>query len=286
MVTKTSKIKTMRTKRKSILRWAGSKRGSLPDLLECTPFGYTTYVEPFAGSAVVFFALDAEKSRLSDLNWPLVNFFQWLKHDPEGLHQRSTQWRRDKETYLKIRSGFDTESDTLESAASFFYLNANCFNGIYRTNRKNKFNVPFAGSRMAKTPSYEEFFHFSSRLQRAEFDCCDFRKALTRETTPHHFFYIDPPYFVDDRRVFREYGPEYFSRGDLEELACILTDLDRAGAKFLLSYADCELARKLFGPWEIGHLSLTRNVGGFKSNRKREKELIVTNYETAIANVH
>ncbi len=271
-------MKISTTKKKSIIRWAGSKRGALPDLLEHVPNDITTYVEPFAGSAVLYFALAPKQALLSDLNWPLVNFYSWLKADPLELHRISSQWERNRATFEAVRADFDTSSNSIESAARFYYLNANCFNGIYRTNRRNKFNVPFSGSRMAKPASVDEFTLFSRKLRSADFKCHDFRVSLSMEASPKHFFYIDPPYFVDDKRVFNEYGPEYFSFDDLVELADILPRLDDAGAKFLLSYADCGLARELFKSWEISELTLTRNVGGFKSSRRRESELIITNF--------
>lgn len=227
----------------------------------------------------MFFALKAEKAYLSDLNKPLINFYNWLKLDPDTLHTMSSSWDRSKDVYLNIRAKFDTDADDLENAARFFYLNCNCFNGIYRTNRSNKYNVPFAGDRMAKTPSLNEVKYFSHRLKSVDFSCRDFRQAIQINLGPQNFFYIDPPYFVDDRRVFLEYGPQYFSKEDLFDLSDLLDDIDRSGGKFMVSYADCTTARQVFLKWQIDCISLTRNVGGFKKTRRRADELVIRNYQ-------
>jgi DNA adenine methylase len=224
------------------------------------------------------FALDCQTANLSDLNGPLINFFKWLRAAPRALHARSTTWERNKETYLRVRQEFDTSASDIENAAMFYFLNANCFNGIYRTNKSNAFNVPYSGDRTSKYASLEEFEHFSRKLSSAEFSCCDFRVALSQQFCERTFCYIDPPYFVDDRRVFREYGPDHFSQNDLRDLSKLVQKIDAQGASFLISYADCDLARKVFSKWNITQISLARNIGGFHASRRRESELIITNY--------
>jgi DNA adenine methylase len=66
---------------KPILRWAGSKRRLLPRLLKCVP-EFERYVEPFAGSACLFFALTPPKAILGDFNAELINAYRVLKRDP------------------------------------------------------------------------------------------------------------------------------------------------------------------------------------------------------------
>ncbi|WP_373290202.1 DNA adenine methylase [Novosphingobium indicum] len=40
----------------------------------------------------------------------------------------------------------------LESAVRFLYLNRNCFNGLWRTNLKGHYNVPWGGNAMGDNP--------------------------------------------------------------------------------------------------------------------------------------
>jgi D12 class N6 adenine-specific DNA methyltransferase len=55
-----------------LLRWAGSKRALLDQLMARRPPGNWRYVEPFAGSACLFFALRPQPAILGDRNRRLI----------------------------------------------------------------------------------------------------------------------------------------------------------------------------------------------------------------------
>ena len=55
-----------------LLRWAGSKKKLLPLLEQASPAQIRRYIEPFAGSAVLFLRLEPAKAILSDLNMDLI----------------------------------------------------------------------------------------------------------------------------------------------------------------------------------------------------------------------
>src|SRR5688500_4893241 len=55
-----------RSRVKPFLRWAGSKRKQLMRLSAFWSDSHTGYVEPFAGSACLFFALAPDKAVLGD----------------------------------------------------------------------------------------------------------------------------------------------------------------------------------------------------------------------------
>lgn len=268
----------MSTQRKALLRWAGSKRAVLDKLRELTPIHYDTYCEPFVGSGVMFFALSPKDAQLADLNLPLINFYEWVQKAPSELYDLVATWDRTKEQYLYIRSCFETDGRDLIHAAHFYFLNQNCFNGIYRTNLSGKFNVPFASNGTPKMPEKTEFLRLAGRSKNAQFTQNDFRETISNNLNKKSFFYIDPPYYVNDKRVFREYGPKFFGKEDLDDLSNILDDIDRNDSKFLVSYEDCTIAREIFKRWDIRTLSLTRNVGGFKSSRKTATELVIRNF--------
>ena len=81
------------------------------------------------------------------------------------------------------------------------YLNRNCFNGIYRTNSHGGFNVPF-GYGSGDYPSREAFMTCATRLQKAKLVNGDFGKTVAL-VKKGDFVYIDPPFAVQSRRVFR-----------------------------------------------------------------------------------
>src|SRR6266849_4810387 len=62
------------------LRWAGSKRRLLPTLKTFWTKKHQRYIEPFAGSACLFFAIKPPKAILGDLNTELIATFIEVKY--------------------------------------------------------------------------------------------------------------------------------------------------------------------------------------------------------------
>lgn len=117
------------------LRWAGSKRKLLGRLAPYwQPDRHQRYIEPFAGSACLFFELDPAKAILGDANRDLIETYKAVKANPQQLFDRLVQIRRDPETYYRWRRKNLSDTDSSTRALRFLYLNRNCFNGIYRTN--------------------------------------------------------------------------------------------------------------------------------------------------------
>ena len=68
------KSRVVRGSQKPIFRWAGSKRKLLPTLRQYTP-PFVRYVEPFAGSACLFFDLLPPRALLGDVNHELIETY-------------------------------------------------------------------------------------------------------------------------------------------------------------------------------------------------------------------
>lgn len=84
-------------------------------------------------------------AHLSDANCELVNAYNMMKNDVEGLiallerHERNYR-KSPAEYYYRLRSA--QPGGGLESAARFIALNKTCYNGLYRVNKSGAFNVP------------------------------------------------------------------------------------------------------------------------------------------------
>jgi DNA adenine methylase len=258
-----------------LIRWAGSKRKLLPDLLKCVPPRYARYIEPFCGSACLFFRLRPAAAILSDLNEELVLAYQVLKAHPKLLHRAVTQMPVSREYYYELRDSLLCNSDDIARAARFFYLNRNCFNGVYRTNREGHFNVP-QGTKTGIVPSQTHFLRCANALKHTEITSGDFQ-AVVSLAGAGDFVYLDPPYAKLGARRRGEYGCASFDTPDLERLARCLTDLDRKQATFLLSYADCDEARELNKAWDTCSISVRRHVAGFHRHRAIVREVLVSN---------
>ena len=62
------------------LRWAGSKRQILPTLAKFWNDGHQRYLEPFAGSACLFFRLAPSRAILGDINGDLIATYLAVKY--------------------------------------------------------------------------------------------------------------------------------------------------------------------------------------------------------------
>jgi len=271
-------IEDSRSSNRSFLRWAGSKKKLVPRLEKFWNPSFSRYVEPFAGSACLFFSLSPRTAVLGDNNSELINVYRMLRRDPETMHRRLVAIPRDKKTYYRWRSKDPRKLDAESRALRFVYLNHNCFNGIYRTNTQGQFNVPF-GSKLSTYLSRDEFVRCAEALIKAKFVSGDFTATLSR-VERGDFVYLDPPYAVTSRRLFREYGRKPFEVDDVERLATELRRIDKLGAQFVVSYADCREARKLASDWNSEKFLVRRHIAGFSDHRTRSFEWILPRDET------
>jgi DNA adenine methylase len=274
-----SKIEGPRSSTRSFLRWAGSKKKLVPRLMEFWRPDYSRYVEPFAGSACLFFSLNPKGAVLGDSNAELINAYQMLCRNPEGMHRRLVAIPRRKKAYYRWRAKKPEELDIETRALRFVYLNHNCFNGIYRTNTDGQFNVPF-GSKLSNYLSRDEFVGCAKALEKVQFVAGDFADTLTR-VERDDFVYLDPPYAVTSRRLFREYGSKTFDVSDVSRLSGELNRINKIGAHFVVSYADCREARKLAGDWHSEKFLVRRHVAGFSDHRGSSFEWIISNVAPA-----
>src|SRR5687768_11296759 len=89
---------------KSFLRWAGSKKKLIPHLKEYWGDGYNRYLEPFMGSAKLFFSIDPSSAILSDTNEHLIETYLQIKKDPYPVYKILKTFEVSEEAYYRIRS--------------------------------------------------------------------------------------------------------------------------------------------------------------------------------------
>ena len=261
---------------KPILRWAGSKRQIVHVLAEYWPEDAARYVEPFAGSARLFFELEPHSSLLGDINSGLMEVYQVIRDRPQELHHALSYWVNHEDEYYRVRAMTPTSLPAITRVARFVYLNRFCFNGLYRTNRSGDFNVPYGGHKSGSLPSLADLEAASYLLDKAELRSADFAVVL-EELRTGDFVYLDPPYTVRSRRVFREYDPASFGPSDLCRMRVALEEIDRIGATFVLSYADSVEGEAMADGFRCTRVPIRRNIAGFASHRRSTTELLVTN---------
>src|SRR6266487_1059655 len=258
-----------------LLRWAGSKRQLVPMLSEFfDPERHARYVEPFAGSACLFFSIEPKKAILGDINGELIRTYREVKYRCDEVMNRLSRFRKSKKEFLRRRKPSTRNSSRAHQAARFIYLNRCCFNGIYRTNRKGEFNVPYGGKGSGSIP--KKLAKHAKALRSAVLVSGDFEKVL-RRVRPGDFVYLDPPFSVNSRRVFREYDASQFDFGSIWRLRICLEELAANNVNFLVSYALCREASFLAEGFERKIVRVRRNVAGFAKHRRYARELLIFN---------
>ena len=259
------------------IRWAGSKLKSLSLLRATYNAAQGRYVEAFAGSACLFFDLSPGRALINDLNPDLIRAYRVLRDDRDRVLAKLSLIPRNEEAYYELRAQDPELMSECHAAARFFYLNRYCFNGLYRTNRAGKFNVPYGHLRKNERIDFELLTQASDLLQRAELLNGDFERCV-EATRSGDFVYLDPPYVASGAgRLFAEYLPNSFSPIDLDRLETCLIALDRRGAHFALSYANTPIVRERFTRWPLIETNVRRNIAGFSGARRISGEVLVTN---------
>ncbi|TPN47743.1 MULTISPECIES: Dam family site-specific DNA-(adenine-N6)-methyltransferase [unclassified Mesorhizobium] len=258
---------------KKLLRWAGSKSSVAARLEKHIDFS-RNYVEPFAGSAVMFFNNLPRKASLNDLNPHLISLYQDVQHDPRYVWSIYNRFEISRDSYNECRKEFNSTRKSKKKSALFLFLNHFCFNGIYRTNQRGHFNTPYGGKKLKLKLTLDELLHISDLIKNVQFSSLDFETFLKQYRPEGSCIYIDPPYFTNEARVFREYGPGIFCAGDLKRLFVMCEQLSKENNKIVVSYRDCKEFMELFGSFVVDRFNVTRNIGGFQDRRKIQQELI------------
>jgi DNA adenine methylase len=234
-------------------------------------------VEPFAGSACLFFAIRPPKAILGDLNPELIATFVEVKYRIAAVLKDLKKLRpEDKGEYLRLR-GIDISTMTPPArAARFIYLNRYCFNGIYRTNLSGQFNVPYSGVRCGSVPEDGVFEKCSNRLRRARLIHGDFENVL-KHAQRGDLVYMDPPFAVRARRMFRQYDPSTFTHEDIVRLRTWMEQLNAKRINFVVSYAESDEADVLRKNFSYETVSVRRNIAGFAGHRALTNELLISN---------
>jgi DNA adenine methylase len=227
------------------LKWAGGKRWFADRWLHLIPRDYDRYVEPFLGSGAIFFALRPAEALLSDLNPDLINCYRAIRDVPNTIAERLAEHQRlhDKAYYYETRAA--KPDDPIERAAWFIYLNRTCWNGLYRVNRKNEFNVPIGTKTSVVLPT-DDFLRASRILSNVEILNQDFEETLDA-VGDGDFVFVDPPYTVKHNlNGFLKYNDKIFSWADQLRLRDAVLRAAARGARILVTNANHVSIREIY----------------------------------------
>lgn len=259
------------------LKWAGGKRWLISNFHSIFPRKYKRYVEPFLGSGAVFFSLNPAQAILADINSELIDTFQALKTDWEGVYKLLKKHHNNhtKEYYYKIRASKPLA--LCSRAARFIYLNRTCWNGLYRVNLKGQFNVPI-GTKTNVIMETDRFNEVSERLQNSVLHKSDF-ETIINNTVYGDFLFVDPPYTVKHSdNGFIKYNERLFSWDDQVRLSRCLIEAQKRGVQIVLTNASHDSIYNLYSDrFKCITVSRSSVIAADSSKRRKCDELLITN---------
>jgi DNA adenine methylase len=244
---------------KPFLKWAGGKTQLITEIEKLLPHKITnkkfTYLEPFVGSGAILFWMlynfpKLEKAVINDINSDLINTYRIIASKPKELisilqilqnefHNLDGEDEEKKEYYYKKRELYNTRKEEKSGqAALFIFLNRTCFNGLYRVNKGNGYNVPMGSYKKPTICDEQNILAVSNALQKVEILCGDYEGTL-KEVTANSFFYFDPPYKpLSNTSSFNSYAKDEFNDEEQIRLRNFCSKLENQGHKWMLSNSD------------------------------------------------
>lgn len=272
---------------KPFTKWTGGKRKLLPILTELLPDDFNRYYEPFIGGGALLFKLLPHDAVINDFNEELINSYLQIRDNPNELIDLLAEHRdkNSKDYYLNIRSadrdGRIESMTDVERAARILYMLRVDFNGLYRVNSKNQFNVPYGRYKNPKILDKDLIYEVSGYLNANNIQILqgDFANAVA-DAIDGDLVYFDPPYIpLSETSSFTSYTHEGFSYEDQVRLRNTVRDLTRRGVKVILSNSSSPLVEDLYQEFNLHYVDASRTNGAKPTSRGKIKEIIVTNYE-------
>ena len=265
---------------KAFLKWVGGKQRLLSFLCQKIPLFFKNYHEPMVGGGSLFFELAKRKlirkAFLSDANLRLVRTYLGIKKDVEAVISILSGYSYDPDFYVRMRELDPDSLSDFEVAAWFLYLNRTCYNGLYRVNKKNRFNTPFGKYKNPVICNGPLLRACSEALQNADIFCSSF-ETVSERTEKGDFVYFDPPYIpLSPSSNFTSYTPSGFGFEDHVRLRDLSWDLRSQKKVFiLLSNSWTELTLELYGDFQRIPLPVRRAVSATKEGRKLIHEALI-----------
>ena len=157
-------------------------------------------------------------------------------------------------------------------------MNKACFNGLYRVNSKDEFNVPFGKKSKVNTYDGSNLITVSNYLTMNDItiQCVDFEESV-KTAKKGDFVYFDPPY-DSDTSTFNSYTEEGFGKDEQRRLAEVFKDLDKRGVYVMLSNHNTILVKELYKDYYVHVIEAKRNINSNGKKRGKVEEVIITNF--------
>jgi len=285
---------------KPFLKWAGGKTKLIKDIQSSLPENFSdfnTYIEPFVGGGALLFWIlktypNIKRAIVNDINKDLTDAYNIVKHRPKELIEElkilnNRYLNEDKSSlFYEIRKKFNSRNNNdLIQTSYLIFLNKTCFNGLFRVNSKNEFNVPFAKMENPKICDEKNIIDVSNVLQNVVILNGDYTKTIDY-ANEHSFFYFDPPYKpISKSSSFNSYSVDSFDDSEQNRLKEFCDRLNNKRIKWILSNSDVKNINpednffdELYKNYNINRVLMKRTINSNASKRGGIFELLIKNY--------
>ena len=279
----------------SPIRWAGSKKKILNEMLAAFKPNKENYIECFLGSGVVLInvlknndKLNYENFYVNDINSNIINFYKLLQKKPDYLIEHISKFvtlynnydlSEKEKYYYEQRNQFNEEIDQDHKSILFYFLMKAGYNGVYRENRNGKFNVPF-GRKDKIVVNAEYLEELSNLIRPVKFYNLDYKTFLDKMQKDGNiedsFMYFDPPYLPDDLLVSQK--QELYTNDTFNHREFVDKVMELNGEYVMISMSDSKQADDTYGRFIKNNMKeILRTINPVKLFSSTE--IAFTNYE-------
>ena len=269
----------------TFIKWLGGKRRLITQIDPFLPDKVEGYYEPFLGGGSMFFYIKQKYNlkfcMISDINEDLIKTYKAVRDNPKELLKNLKYFKKknSKEFYYKTRKLFNLGYfKDVKRSAVFIYLNKTCFNGVYRVNKKNEFNVPYGNYKSREVYNTKDIMLASKLLQSTIIKKQDYW-GIIKNVKNNDLVYLDPCYDPLKRTSFVQYTPNKFSLEDRNRLFLFMKRLKSKGAKLILSNNNIPEVRELYKSekFTINIVETCRTINSNILDRGKISEVLISN---------
>ena len=235
---------------RAVFRYAGSKWGLADWIIQHFPVDYENmvYLEPFAGSAAVFFnKKPGIVETINDLNGDVVNLFRVLREHPEELIQKIQLTPFSREEFKLSAVPCD---EPIEKARRFMVRTTQSIGAKPDSGWRNHKQAKVGGTACKWNGLPETLYAAVARLKGTQtnlvqIENTDALQLIAKYNYPDVLMYLDPPYVKATRRTSKLYRHEMDDEGQIAMLDLVA----KSKAKIVLSGYESELYDEKLPGW-------------------------------------
>ena len=207
---------------------------------------------------------------INDLDGEVVNFFEWVRNDPERLARAVYLTPYSRKVY---EDAYTPGRDSLDRAVKFC-TRLNMGHGFRTTGEKVGWKCDIQGRQRAYAAKYwndmpKSIIHAAERLKDVQIECRPAVDIIERFNFENVLIYCDPPYLLETR-----FGKQYKQEMTNEDHKRLLAVLQESKAKVILSGYESKLYNDALRGWyKTSTQSITQNP------KKSGKEVLWMNFE-------